>query len=453
MVCQNLKSVPGTQLCNRQLYITIVGSQCTGCPPGSVVRNTDSDPVLIDHVMRVARHCANKVVAEPIAAAITGACSSSSEQEFEQIQKGYECCMGELAVRTKELRLREKEIQRLQKELQGLHRMKETQSTREAQGQVSDELRDKEGENKCGRADDREDTSSLSDVLESDATSHGGGKRLALPPFRVESEAPPPALHTSNIEMEGTSSTSGSFELNRNQPSSVLVQDQPINGTTCAQEEPLGAEKRSMKLTQCYDACPSDCNAERQALLVCESGSGAALTSFVDDVSWEGMRRGDRVDETPKEHRLSDGGLSAASSDERCVLSTDIVFPEHIVTENVGALLFCRRCRHFLPPHARSMMNHLRSEGHRSTETGAAAPGPIFTQFSGALQRMPQFIEPMSVVQHRQLEKELSVSNRFFQCGFDIAYPFCSVCREVVATQSIKVHGSLPTHRQRAAKK
>ncbi|KAH8604528.1 hypothetical protein ERJ75_001709300 [Trypanosoma vivax] len=331
--------------------------------------------------------------------------------------------------------------------------MKETQSTRGAQGHVSDELRDKDGENECGRADDREDTSSLSDVLESDATSHGGEKRLGLPPFRVVAEAAPPAMSTLNIKMEGTSFTSVSFEQHRGQPSSVSDQDQPINGTKCAQEEPLAAEKRSMKLTQCDDACPSDCNAERQAILVCESGSGAALTSFVDDFSGDGTRRGNRVDETPKEHRLSDGGLSAAYSDERCVLSTDIVFPEHIVTENVGALLFCRRCCHFMPPYARSMMNHLRSDGHRNTEAGAATPGPIFTQFSGALQRMPQFIEPMSVVQHRQLEKELSVSNRFFQCGFDIAYPFCSVCREVVATQSIKVHGSLPTHRQRAAKK
>ncbi|CCD19606.1 hypothetical protein ERJ75_001149300 [Trypanosoma vivax] len=420
MVCQNLKNVPGTLLCNRALYINIVGSQCTGCPPGSVVRNTDSGPVLIDHVMRVARHCANKVVAEPIAAAITGAGSSSSEQEFEQIQKGYECCMGELAVRTKELRLREKEIQRLQKELHDLRPMKETQSTRGAQGQVSDELRDKEGENKCGRADERADTSSLSNVLGSDATCHGGGKCPAISPFCVEAEAPPLALHTLNIEMEGTSSTSGSSE-HRNQPTSVLEQDKQINGTTCVQEEPFAAEKRSIKLTQCDDACPSDWNAVCQSILLYESGIVAALTSCVDDVSVEGTRRGDRVDETPKEHRNLDGGLSACSSDERCVVGTDIVFPEHIITESVGALLFCRRCRHFLPPHARSMMNHLRTEWHRSVEAGAAVAGPIFTQFSGALQAMPQFREPVTVVQHGQLEKELSVSDRFFKCGFDIA--------------------------------
>ncbi|KAH8618343.1 hypothetical protein ERJ75_000293400 [Trypanosoma vivax] len=170
-----------------------------------------------------------------------------------------------------------------------------------------------------------------------------------------------------------------------------------------------------MKLTQCDDACPSDRNAERQALLVCESGIGAALSPFVDDVSGEDNQRRDRVDENPKEHRLSDGEPTTASADERSVLSAEIVIPAHILTENVGALLFFRRCRHFLPPHARNMMDHLRTEEHSRMEAYAAASGPIFTQFSGRLQLMSQFIDTMSFVQRRQLEKEMSVSERFFQ--------------------------------------
>ncbi|RNF03129.1 uncharacterized protein Tco025E_08246, partial [Trypanosoma conorhini] len=127
------------------------------------------------------------------------------------------------------------------------------------------------------------------------------------------------------------------------------------------------------------------------------------------------------------------------------------VLPQHLISQNPGAMLFCRRCRLFLAPHPVSVANHLQSEGHQNSAEAPPAPGATYTQFGKLVQRMPSFIEPVTVVSEEQRQKVAAAGNTFFEGGFDIVNSTCGICQEVVTTQSYKVHESLPTHRRRVA--
>ncbi|ESL06608.1 hypothetical protein TRSC58_05715 [Trypanosoma rangeli SC58] len=435
--------VPGTQLCYRALYATIVGGQPLDCLPGTSVKMSSEGPILVDHVMRAARRYASgnappTAPAEEVPSVPEDGPSKTMHAELlramEELRHQNQQYQRDLETRTQQLEMRKQEVQALQNKLRVVH----MEAKRRGYNfhDVADRGQSRSTDHK--KTHEAERLQSKRDSTPPRGMRGGGGagrsgeySRPPLPPLRVDGT------------LVSTLATPSS------QPPS------PYQLQSSCPPPPYGQEPQ----------------------LVANNGVAAAALALLSPASQSGNVAGDDVGGgsdldvvakpvLPQLLLEEDVRGNCEEGEAKCEDVTSVSFrpppsrkngssppvlPQHLVSQNPGAMLFCCRCRLFLPPHPVSVTNHLQSEGHQNSADASPPPGTTYTQFGKLVQRMPSFIEPATVVSAEQRQKETTAGNVFFESGFDIVNSICGICQEIVTTQSYKVHESLPTHRRRLA--
>ncbi|EKF29790.1 hypothetical protein MOQ_006409, partial [Trypanosoma cruzi marinkellei] len=443
----NRRIVPGTQLCYRALYATIVGDQPNDCLPGTTVKMSSDGPILVDHVMRVARRyvgsnaVSNKHPAVALAEMDSAAKAMKAEllSAVEELRRQNQLYQRELEARTQQLELRKQEVQTLQNKLRVVHN--EAKKRGYNFRDLVDRGNQRGVEHKKAFDTDRhhggrDSTPPRGSRIGSGVGGGGDHTRPPLPPLRVDDAltttvAPPPPQSIQPYQLKPShSSPSCSQETRFAAPNgtanavSSLTSPASLDSGSMA-ENGVGGNM-SMSAAVIKNALPQ---------LGLEEDVRGNCKDF------ESVGSLDMKEETFGNHNqiTRKNGVGA------------LILPKQLLHENPGAMLFCHRCRLFLAPHPVSVTNHLQTEGHQKSASASPASGTTYTQFGKLVQKMPPFIEPITVASEEQKRKVTATGNNFFESGFDIVNSTCSICQEVITTQSYKVHESLPAHRRRAA--
>ncbi|PBJ79905.1 hypothetical protein BCY84_02328 [Trypanosoma cruzi cruzi] len=438
--------VPGTQLCYRALYATIVGDQPNDCLPGTTVKMSSDGPILVDHVMRVARRYvggnATSKMHKVVAFAGVDSASKAMKAELlsvvEELRRQNQQYQRELETRTQQLELRKQEVQTLQNKLRVVH------SEAKKRGYNFRDLADRGNqrgvEHKKSFDTDRhhggrDSTPPRSSRIGSGMGGTGEYTRPPLPPLRVDdalssTAAPPPSPSLQTFQLKHSHSPPSYSQESR------LVAPNGTANAAPSLTSPASLDGGSVAENGVGSDMSVGASVSKNALP--QLGLEEDVRGNCRDVGSGSL---DTTEDTPGNHLPLTRKNGAGAP----------ILPKQLLHENPGAMVFCHRCRLFLAPHPVSVTNHLQSEGHQKSAAASPACGTTYTQFGKLVQKMPPFIEPITVASDEQKRKVTATGNNFFEGGFDIVNSTCSICQEIITTQSYKVHESLPAHRRRAA--
>ncbi|RNF12610.1 uncharacterized protein Tco025E_06426, partial [Trypanosoma conorhini] len=199
MIERSRRVVPGTQLCHRALYATIVGDQPQDCLPGTSVKMSSEGPILVDHVMRAARRYVAGNAPPAPESGPPSAMATELLRAVEELRQQNQQYQQELEARTQQLEARKQEVQALQNKLRVVH----MEARRRGYNfhEIADRGSSRGSENR--KTHETERPYSRRDFTPPRGTRGGGGaggsgeySRPPLPPLRVDSalvpSLPPP---------------------------------------------------------------------------------------------------------------------------------------------------------------------------------------------------------------------------------------------------------------------
>ncbi|KAH9597062.1 hypothetical protein LSM04_001488 [Trypanosoma melophagium] len=473
MINNSSNVVPGTQLCYRALYATIVGEQPPDCLPGTSVKMSENGPILVDHVMRAARQYIpsesrrgftnnhnnnnnnnnnnrnNRNMAVDSSGTVEELWTAVGDlrRQNRQFQR-------DLETRTQQLELRKQEVQALQNKLRVVHM----------------EAR-RLGYNFHDLVDRGSNTNSNNRNGNSNGSINGNGEQLRppLPPLRLDMnnkrgplQSPPPQIITTTRSVSSGSTSNTSTSTTSSHSSNSTVGGGPViaantvntNMNSITSIPVMGMGSMTSAVLTTTTPLPPFLQPEtiQDVKSLSSNKGGGSITSLYASetvpVEIQETPQGVEDDNTKKEHEVDSSTFHSTSTNRKNGTSLPVM-PQHLISLNPGAMLFCHHCRLFLAPHPVSVANHLQSEGHHSHLKTPLTSGLTYTQFGKLVQRMPSFIEAVTVVSEEERLRESSAGNHFFDSGLDIVHSTCSLCNEIVTTQSYKVHESLASHRRR----
>ncbi|ORC88734.1 uncharacterized protein TM35_000151650 [Trypanosoma theileri] len=488
MINKSSNVVPGTQLCYRALYATIVGEQPLDCLPGTSVKMSENGPVLVDHVMRVARpYIPNEsrrgynnnninTINNNNNTMMTGESPAAAEEmrnalidlrrQNRQYHRDLETC-------TQQLEMRKQEVQALQNKLRVVH-----MQARKL-GYDFHDLADKGNTNNNNNSSSGgSNTNTIRNGYSNNNNSSNGSRngehtRPPLPPLRLDINkhgplaSPPPHTITttttttttnnnnnrnssnsnSNSNASTSTSTTTTTSSNSHPSSNSTTSGGPVTLQTTLTTTPPLPPIFQQDSTQDINSLTTDRGGTMNSLSASDTVAAATREETPQVVENDTMKKEMEVLESNNSSSI----IHSTSMNRKNGISLPVL-PQHLLSSNPGAMLFCHHCCLFLAPHPVNISNHLQSEGHHCNVKTPLTSGLTYTQFGKLVQRMPSFIEAVTVVSEEQRLRETAAGNHFFDSGLDIVHSICSLCQEIVTTQSYKVHESLASHRRRAMK-
>ncbi|KEG10154.1 hypothetical protein DQ04_04111050 [Trypanosoma grayi] len=416
-------------------------------------------PILLDHVMRVARRYVSGEAPEPsiattvspavpVSAVVDGKVLAENAElrcALEDLRQQAQQCQRDLETRTQQLDLRKQEVQALQNKLRVVH----VEAKRRGYNfhDLSDRVSSRSSDTRKTYDSDkhhggRDSTPPRSSRSGCSGSGTGEYVRPPLPPLRVDMAASGSiAPITASIIPAAAAAASSPTPP----PLPPLFQQAYVQNMRPADDGTTNV------------VIPPPNPGVPESALGCLTGGGDVRRGVSEPVHPQTLAAVAVAEVVEDKEGVTTSSRAAVASAPQPVASrkngaaASPIMPQHLVSQSPGAMLFCRHCRLFLAPHQVSVTNHLQSEGHQSCLGSPMATGPTYTQFGKLVQKMPSFIGPVTVVSEEQKRREAAAGNAFFESGFDIVHSTCTICQEAVTTQSYKVHESLATHRRRAA--